>query len=334
MAAPPTIDVSPLRVEPGSAAAAACADVIHAACIDTGFFVASDHGLDAPLRDVFAAAHALFALPQTAKESIAMADRRGFVPARQHAIDHTLHSAPMEYYDVGMGGINRWPDPHDLHGFADVVVGYQTAALSTAADLLRAVAVTLDLEATFFADRMLDPQCFLRMMHYEPSPPGPDGHAPVLSEQHTDYGLITLLATDGVGGLEVRPRDGAWTPVHAPPGSLIVNLGDMLARWTNDRFVSTPHQVRAPATDHRYSVPFFVNPDPATTVACLPSCVTAERPCRYAPVTAGEFLAQRIVDGGYMADTPQLGQTGDLAAEPEDFPQARNWAFRRDGNFS
>ena len=302
VAAPPIIDISPLRAQPGSAPATTCTDAIHAACIDIGFFVAKGHGLDAPLRDVFAAAHALFALPQATKESIAMVDRCGFVPARHHAIDHTLHDAPMEYYDVGMGSLNRWPDPRDLNEFADVVVAYQGAALSTAADLLRAVAVALDLESTYFADRMLDPQCFLRMMHYEPGPAGPDGHAPVLSEPHTDYGLITLLAIDGVGGLEVWPRGGEWTAVHAPAGSLIVNLGDMLARWTNDRYVSTPHQVTAPASDHRYSVPFFVNPDPATTVACLPSCVTVDRPCRYAPVTAREFLAQRIVDGGYMDD--------------------------------
>ncbi|MGH9132673.1 MAG: isopenicillin N synthase family dioxygenase [Ilumatobacteraceae bacterium] len=302
MAVPPLIDISPLRAQPGSAAAATCTDAIHAACTDIGFFVASGHGLDAPLRDVFAAAHAMFALPQATKESIAMVDRRGFVPARHHAIDRTLHSAPMEYYDVGMGGVNRWPDPHEMNGFADVVVAYQTAALSTAADVLGAVTVALDLESSYFADRMLDPQCFLRMMHYEPGAAGPDGRAPVLSEQHTDYGLITLLATDGVGGLEVRPRGGDWTAVDAPAGSVVVNLGDMLARWTNDRYVSTPHRVTAPATEHRYSVPFFVNPDPATRVACLPSCVTAERPCRYAPVTAGEFLARRIADGGYMAD--------------------------------
>jgi isopenicillin N synthase-like dioxygenase len=115
-----------------------------------------------------------------------------------------------------------------------------------------------------------------------------------------------LLATDGVAGLEVRPLGGEWTMVEAPARSLVVNLGDMLARWTNDRYVSTPHRVSAPPASDRYSVPFFVNPDPATPVSCLPACVSAERPCRYEPVTASEFLAQRIAAGGYMTDDTVL----------------------------
>jgi isopenicillin N synthase-like dioxygenase len=234
-----------------------------------------------------------------------MVDRQGFVPARHAVLDHSLHSAPAEYYDVGTRGEGRWPSATDLPSFRAVVTRYQQAALGVAANLLEALAVALDLTPTFFADRMRDPQCFLRMFHYEQAPA--PGHAStVLTDPHTDYGLITLLATDGVAGLEVRPRDGEWTMVEAPARSLIVNLGDMLARWTNDRYVSTPHRVSAPASNDRYSVPFFVNPDPATTVSCLPACVTTERPCRYEPVTATEFLAQRIADGGYMRDSSDI----------------------------
>jgi len=118
---------------------------------------------------------------------------------------------------------------------------------------------------------------------------------------HTDYGAITLLATDGRPGLEVRRRHGSWLPVEAPAGSLVVNLGDLLARWTNDRYVSTPHRVVSAGGAERMSIPFFVNPDPATPVTCIPSCVTRRRPCRYAPITAGEFVQARI-DGRITLD--------------------------------
>jgi len=231
-----------------------------------------------------------------------MVKRQGFVPAHQHKIDDAVRSAPAEYYDVGTRGDGRWPSAADLPAFRDVVSRYQGAVLGVAGDLLRALAIALDLPASFFADRMHDPQCFLRMFHYEPSTDATHAEPTVLTDPHTDYGLITLLATDGVPGLEVRPLGGDWTMVDAPARSLIVNLGDMLARWTNDRYVSTPHRVTAPPSRHRYSVPFFVNPDPAANVSCLPACVTPDNPCRYEPVTASEFLAQRIADGGYMRD--------------------------------
>ena len=295
---PPLIDIAELRVS--SVRRTDLVDAIDTACTEIGFFVVTGHGIEAQVDDVFRAARELFAMPEPTKEALAMVDRQGFVPARHAVVDRSLHSAPAEYYDVGTRGDGRWPLLTDLPSFRDVVTRYQQAALGVAADLLQALAVALDLRPAFFADRMRDPQCFLRMFHYEP--PAAGRQSTVLTDPHTDYGLITLLATDGVAGLEVRPRGGQWTMVEAPALSLIVNLGDMLARWTNDRYVSTPHRVSAPAASDRYSVPFFVNPDPATTVSCLPACVTTARPCRYEPVTASEFLAQRIADGGYMRD--------------------------------
>ena len=300
MTSPPIVDIRELRA---GAPADELVQAIDSACVEIGFFVITGHGLETQLEEVFRAAHELFGLPQVVKESFAMVDRQGFVPGRHQAIDTALHSAPMEYYDVGTSGRQRWPSASDLRDFEPTVRDYQAAILGVAGDLLRALATALELAPTFFADRMRDPQCFLRMMHYEPHPPAPDGQTAVLTDPHTDYGMITLLATDGVGGLEVRSRDGRWTMVSAPAGSLVVNLGDMLARWTNDRYVSTPHRVSAPVTSDRFSVPFFVNPDPATVVSCLPSCVDERNPCRYPAVTASDFLAERIAQGGYMDDS-------------------------------
>ena len=298
--APPIIDISELR---GAATPpAALVSAIDGACTEIGFFVVTGHGVETQVDEIFDSARALFALPEVTKEAFAMVDRQGFVPAHHHKVDDTVRSAPAEYYDIGTRGQGRWPSAVDLPDFRSVVVRYQQAVLAVAGDLLGALAVALELDHAFFADRMHDPQCFLRMFHYEPRTHSSDVEPAVLTDPHTDYGLITLLATDGVPGLEVRPLGGEWTTVDAPARSLIVNLGDMLARWTNDRYVSTPHRVTAPPSRHRYSVPFFVNPDPATTVSCLPACVTADAPCRYEPVTASEFLAERIADGGYMRE--------------------------------
>ena len=267
---------------------------IHEACLDTGFFVVVGHGCAEHIAATFDAAHRFFDLPQATKETLAMVDRRGYVPLERDRLDPGLHASPMEYYDLALDGENPWPP---IEGFAAVLQAHQDAALGVAAAVLRALAVSLELDPGFFADRMRTPQCFLRLMHYVPEP---DGRTPVLTHPHTDYGAITLLATDGVRGLEVEhPRLG-WLPVEAPAGSFIVNLGDMLARWTNLRYASTPHRVLAPIRTDRYSIPFFVNPDPDTVVECLPSCVSVDRPPRFEPVTAGEFLAKRIADGGYM----------------------------------
>jgi isopenicillin N synthase-like dioxygenase len=288
---PPIVDVSPLLDDENGPAAEACGAAIHRACLDTGFFVAVGHGLDVEMDELFDVARRFFALPQTAKEAVPRRDRYGFVPLRSQAIDTTRASDRTEYLDLGL---HDEVDLSSLDGCRDAVRSYQTVALAVGAALLRVLAVQLGAPATFFAERMTDPQCRLRFLHYPPVEPDGDGLLPVPTAPHTDYGALTLLATDGVPGLEVRPIDGGWTPVVAPAGSLVVNLGDMLARWTNDVYRSTPHRVVGPHRGDRISIPFFVNPDPATVVRCIPSCVSAERPCAYEPIEAGAFLRSRI----------------------------------------
>lgn len=262
-------------------------DDIARACAETGFFVVADHGID--LGPIFDAARRFFALPLAAKERVAMVDDNGYAGIG------SPRAGDKEMMDIGLTGFDRWPD---LPGFRAAVESYSAAALDLARRLLAEIAAGLDLDRRFFDDRMRHPQCFLRLLRY---PPG----APVgstVTGQHTDYGAITLLATDGVPGLEVRPRGSdEWLPVDAPDGSYVVNLGDMLARWTNDKYVSTPHRVVATGTGERLSIPFFVNPDPETEVACLPSCVDAEHPCRYEPISAAAFLRGRI-DGTIPLD--------------------------------
>lgn len=238
----------------------------------------------------FAAAEAFFALPQEQKEQVPRANRFGFVANATMAIDQDRQLGKTEFLDMGLADEVVLPD---LEGFEPAVRRYQRRALETGLTILGALASALDLDPDFFAARMTEPQCKLRMLHYAQADVGPGGELPVSTEPHTDYGAITMLATDGVPGLEVKPVAADWTSIEAPAGAIVVNLGDMLARWTNDRYRSTPHRVVGPHSSDRYTIPFFLNPDTETIVECLPSCVSADRPCRYQPVTAARFLAER-----------------------------------------
>ena len=298
--APRVIDISALSAGSAGDHRSAVIKEIESACAADGLFLATGHGIERQLDAAFGAARAFFALPPDVKDRVPRINRYGYVPDRVEARDGGDSSCldrsnPVaEYLDMGLA------DEVDLEavealgcaGFTTAVRAYQSAALAAAHGVLEALATTLEVPG-FFASHMSEPQCRLRFLHY-PGAKRPDGcSAPVFSTPHTDYGAITLLAVDGLPGLEVL-HDGAWTPVAAAAGSVIVQLGDMLARWTNDRYRSTPHRVVGSSGTDRFSIPFFVNPDPHTVVTTISSCITAERPERYKPVTAGEFLISRI----------------------------------------
>jgi isopenicillin N synthase-like dioxygenase len=109
---------------------------------------------------------------------------------------------------------------------------------------------------------------------------------------HTDWEVISILAQDTTGGLEIQLRSGEWVPASPLPGGFVVNLGDMMARWTNDHYTSTRHRVMNRSARDRYSVVFFCDPAYETRIECLPSCTGPDRPPRYAPTTCGEHLAE------------------------------------------
>ena len=284
----PLVDIGGIR---GGDRDDTVASAIHRACVETGFFVVTGHGLEREIDEVFRVARAFFARSQAEKEQIPRIDRYGYVPHADRAIDTSRTSGHTEYLDLGLH--DEVPMP-SVRGFADAVGAYQDRAIDVAGDLLAVMAESIGAGASFFRERMHDPQCRLRMLHYFAADREGDRALPIPTRAHTDYGAITLLATDGVPGLEVEGLDGGWAPVEAPAGSLVVNLGDMLARWSNDRYRSTPHRVVGPVGRERFSIPLFVNPDPSTVVECIPACVSEDRPQRYGPVTAGDFLAGRI----------------------------------------
>ena len=132
----------------------------------------------------------------------------------------------------------------------------------------------------------------LRFLHYPVSPKA--AAASTGAGEHTDYGNLTLLATDDVGGLEVRTRAGQWIAAPVIPGAFIVNIGDCLMRWTNDVYVSTPHRVINRSARERYSIAFFYDPNPDAMVETIPSCVAKGEVTRYAPILAADYLKMRL----------------------------------------
>ena len=295
MNALPVIDIAALA-SPDEAARRAVAREIGAACRDIGFFAIRGHGVpQAIVGDAFAAAAEFFAQPAQAKAPLSLkrhGHNRGYVALADEALDEKSARDLKEAFNViwsderaGSVG-NVWPP---LPGWRERVQAYFDAVYAAGRQLHRAFALDLGLPEDFFADKIDRPMATLRLLHY---PAAFDADAPAGQAgagTHTDYGNVTLLATDGVAGLQVRQRDGAWLDVPALPGAFVCNIGDCLMRWSNDIYVSTPHRVLPPARE-RYSIAFFLDPNPDAQVAALTGTGTP----RYPPVTAWQHLQERF----------------------------------------
>lgn len=285
----PVVDLSALRADPEVTGpdARATADAIDRACRSSGFFLVTGHGVDpARHRRLDGAARAFFALPAEAKESVAMARGgrawRGWFPEGGELTSGRPDGKEGLYLGEDLGpddprvragwplhGPNLLPDElvPELRGAVDDWIDAMTALGHL---LVRAIGVGLGLRPTWFDDHLTTtPTILLRLFRY---PPTDDADRWGVGE-HTDYGLVTILAHDGRPGLEVRTADG-WTPVPAVDGSFVVNIGDMLDRMTGGRYRSTPHRVRAgdgaTDTEDRISIPFFFDPSWTARVAALP----------------------------------------------------------------
>ena len=296
----PVVDVSGLG-DGRSSDPARIARALGTAARDVGFFLVAGHGVPTALRQaVFAQADAFFALPTATKAGSAIdrvGDNRGWVGLATEALDPGAGADPKEAFNLGFDppgrpGRNPWPD---LPGFRPTMEAWFAAALDLGARLHRALAVDLGADPDVFADKFLEPMAILRLLHYPPC-----GATGLGAGAHTDYGNLTLLATDDVGGLEVRRRDGGWSVVPVIPDTFVVNIGDCLMRWSNDVYVSTPHRVVAPRDRVRRSVAVFIDPSPDAIVAVLPSCVPAGTAPKYPPIAARDHLRARL-EASYAA---------------------------------
>jgi len=290
MKALPLIDLS---AEP----AEALARRIDAALREAGFFAVTGHGVtDAVVAAAFDAGHRFFALPEATKSRWHIDRwplRRGFDPIGWQALDPTQPPDAKESFYTGVeaNGPNQWPDEAQLPGFRAGIEAYAAAMDVLARRLMGLFELALALPRGHFDAFMRHPTCTTRLLHYPPQPavaaPGQIGCG-----AHTDWGALTLLAQDDAGGLQVQTAEG-WIDVPPTPGALVVNVGDMTQRWTNDRWPSTMHRVinRHSGRD-RWSIAYFFDLDAEAAIVPLASCVDETNPARYGPITAGEHLAE------------------------------------------
>ena len=268
-----------------------------------GFAVLCDHGLDpGRIAAAMQVAKAFFALPDTIKRRYLIAGgagQRGYTPFAVETAKGRAHADLKEFWHVGQDG-NVWPS--EIAGFRDETLWLYRSLEALGIRVMRAIADDLGEPAAGFEAAVTGGDSILRLLHYPPA--AFDGTA-IRAGAHEDINAITLLLGAEEAGLEILDRDGRWLAVNPPPGAVVVNIGDMLARLTNDALPSTTHRVVNPAPERRgvarYSTPFFLHFRPEFVIETLASCVSAEQPDRYPePTTAAAFLARRLKEIGLV----------------------------------
>lgn len=299
----PIIDIKGLR-SPVLAERQAVAKQLGAACRETGFFYAVGHGIkEAEIAETFAASKQFFALDAEEKAKVSFRNLEhyhGYVELMAEQLDPGAPADLKESFGIGLElaegdprisdpfrGRNQWPD---LPGWRETVLRYFNACWDLGRLLHRGFSLDLGLEEMFFESKLDAPLAGLRLLHY-PAASGADADNRPGAGKHTDYGNVTIVTVDKVGGLELQKRDGAWIEAPCIDGALICNIGDCLMRWTNDVYVSTPHRVIIPKSD-RYSIAFFLDPNPEAEVVPVLGGEEARR--KYPPVTGGEYLKSRL----------------------------------------
>jgi isopenicillin N synthase-like dioxygenase len=297
----PIIDISSLK-HGDLIARQDIARQIRLACLDKGFFYISGHGVPERLvDDVIVQAKRLFDLPLERKMALDKATsraNRGYEPMSGQRLEAGAPPDLKESYFVGgelppddprlqrgqFGrGANQWPD--DLPGFRETLEAYYAAMTELGGRIYGAVALSLGLAESYFATFYQEPLNTLRMIRYPPQPANPHPDLKGCGA-HTDFGGLTLLLQDPVGGLQVWDDSvGGWIDALPVPNTYVVNLGDFISLWTNNTYRSTMHRVINTSGRERYSVPFFVNGDPDFEVSCIASCLARGETPKFPPTT-------------------------------------------------
>jgi isopenicillin N synthase-like dioxygenase len=283
---------------------------------ETGFVVIRNHGLSDTLSQrLYGAFQAFFSLPESQKQHYENPDwhgQRGYIGKNKETAKGFKVADLKEFYHVGqeLTEAERVERNYPPNVFPEEIPDLKTAGLeayrcleNAGKQILRAIALYLQLEENYFDDKVTHGDSILRAIHYFPLE-NPESLPPdaVRAAAHGDINLITLLIGASADGLQILRRDGSWLAVTALPEQIVVNVGDMLDRLTNNRLKSTIHRVVNPPPEllhtSRYSVPFFMHPRSEMNLACLDNYIDEAHPKSYSDMTAGEFLEERLLELG------------------------------------
>jgi isopenicillin N synthase-like dioxygenase len=283
---------------------------------DTGFVTITNHGLSKELIDsLYQQVKTLFALPEDVKmkyEIPQLAGQRGYTGKSKETAKGFTVPDLKEFWQIGQTVTDGDPVKSDypdnivvdeLPSFNDITLEVYKKLELAGQHLLKAIAVYLNLPENYFEDKTHNGNSILRTLHYFPIT-NPDAlpDDAVRAGAHEDINLITLLIGASADGLELLTRENEWFPVKAFGEDLVVNVGDMLQRLTNNKLKSTTHRVVNPPVElmknSRYSVPFFLHPKLSVDLTCLSSCIDENHPKKYVDTTAGEYLDERLREIG------------------------------------
>ena len=320
----PIIDVSPLQENDFQAKRAVAAE-LDAACRDIGFIVISGHGISRETElGLYGAANAFFDLPLERKLGVRRPrddQNRGYIPYGEETLVR-MHGgdSPPDYKEVFAVGPIEYPDDEyhsearSYPNFAPNLWPAEPAALKPAMlqyfaemegltdRLTGALALALGLPEDWFVDKIDKHTSHLRLLYY-PAPTGDLQAGQLRCGEHTDLGMITILRNEAAeGGLQVKRRGGGWIDAPAVDGTFLVNIGDLLMRWSNDLYVSTPHRVTVPdaevrARSRRLAIAYFLRPNYDAPIACIPTCSDADHPAKYEPTSVQEYAVRRFAQG-------------------------------------
>jgi len=318
----PVIDLTGALV-PGGPRSAEVARAFRAAAMASGFFYVRHHGIDAALvARQFDIARRLMALPAARREQLSIKNSpimRGFESLGAQTLDAAMNPDLKESFYCGMDwpadhpyvkagyqtyGPSQWPE--ELPEVRAACEAYIDAMNGLSLRLMQLMALSLGLPEDYFDAACKDPMVTLRMVRYPPHPEGADERT-FGAGAHTDWGAVTILAQDAHGGLEVQMPDGSWVAATPMEGTFVVNLGDMIPRWTNGLYHSNPHRVRNTFSGGaaRYSIPFFYEPEYLARIVPVPGTVAEGEAPRYRPCTAGEHLEEMYRATYGLKDAPE-----------------------------